>query len=352
MNYKIATIAGDGIGTEIMEQALLVLKAVEKKFGHTFETTPVLMGGAAYDVTGHPLPEQTVHVCKASDAVLMGAVGGEKWDNLPSHLRPEAGLLGLIKSLELYCNLRPVRLYPELSAKCPIKDEIIERGVDIVIVRELTGGAYFGKKARMGDQAFDTIEYSVAEIERICEVAFQIAEGRRGKLTSVDKANVMETSKLWRETVNKLAEKHPNVELSHMYVDNAAMQLIINPGAFDVIVTENMFGDILSDEASVLMGSLGMLPSASLGQGTFGLYEPAGGSAPDIAGKNLANPIAMISCVAMMLRHSLALEIEATAIETAILTVIKSGTATRDICTGDNFVGTREMTSAILSALS
>lgn len=345
---RIAVIPGDGIGPEVVKQAIVVLEAVARKFGHQFEFQEVLMGGAALDAVGVPLPDETLKVCLESDAVLLGAVGGPKWDDLPGHLRPEAGLLGIRKGLNLFANLRPAKVFPQLKSASTLKEEILGEGLDILVVRELTGDLYFGEKGRAkvsdGEKAWDTAVYSTHEVERVAHVAFKIARGRRRKVTSVDKANVLESSRLWREVVSRVGQQYPDVELNHMYVDNAAMQLIRNPGQFDVILTTNMFGDILSDEAAMLTGSLGMLPSASLGEGKLGLYEPVHGSAPDIAGQDKANPIATIMSAAMMLRYSFGLEREARAVEDAVSRVLEQGYRTADIATpGDTVVGTQEM---------
>lgn len=348
---KIAVIKGDGIGPEIIAEAQKVLAALTAKTGAKFEYVEVLMGGVAIDATGVPLPEATVEICKQSDAVLLGAVGGPKWDTLPGHLRPEAGLLGIRKALGLFANLRPAVIHEALIDASTLKPEVV-RGVDIMVVRELTGGVYFGERGRGTEKtgevfAYDTDKYNTMEIERIARSAFEIAMKRGKKLCSIDKANVLESSRLWRETVIQRAADYPTVELSHMYVDNAAMQLIRNPLQFDVIVTSNLFGDILSDEASMLTGSIGMLPSASLGKpGTPGMYEPIHGSAPDIAGKNLANPLGTILSVAMMLRYSLGMEKEAELIEAAVTKVLEDGYRTKDIATvGGDFkiLGTVEM---------
>ncbi|HZJ57186.1 MAG TPA: 3-isopropylmalate dehydrogenase [Clostridia bacterium] len=332
---RIALIPGDGIGPEIIAQGLKALDAVSRKYDVEFTFVETLMGGAAIDKTGVPLPEETVKVCRDSDAVLLGAVGGEKWDSLPGHLRPEAGLLGIRKALGVFANLRPAILFPQLKEASSLKAEVLGDGLDIMVVRELTGGLYFGERGRAGQgdsaKAWDTMEYSVSEIERIARVAFELAERRNKKLMSVDKANVLESSRLWREVVGAIASDYPEIELSHMYVDNAAMQLIRNPKQFDVIVTENMFGDILSDEASMLTGSLGMLPSASLGDKNPGIYEPIHGSAPDIAGRDKANPIATIMSVAMMLRYSGDVEEGARDIERAVSSVLDMGYRTGDI---------------------
>ena len=306
MNYKIGLLRGDGIGPEIVDSAVRVLEAVGKKYGHTFTFTPYLIGGSAIDACGEPLPRETVEGCLASDSVLLGAVGGPKWDTLPGNMRPEKALLGIRAAMGLFTNLRPAKLYPALSGECPLRADIVANGFDLMIVRELTGGIYFGERGyrqgKYGEEAFDTEAYSRMEIERIGRVAFESARKRRKKLVSIDKANVLETSRLWRKILHEISSEYPDVELSDMLVDNAAMQLVKNPAQFDVIVTSNMFGDILSDEASQITGSIGMLPSASLGDTKRGLYEPIHGSAPDIAGQNKANPIATILSAAMMLR--------------------------------------------------
>ncbi len=350
MNYKITVIKGDGIGPEIVNEAIKVLNKIGEKFNHKFEFTEALAGGAAIDARGVPLPEETLEECKKSDAILFGAVGGPKWDNMPNNLRPEKGLLTLRKELNLYTNIRPAILFDELKSACPLREDIVEGGLDILILRELTGGIYFGKKFTENDYACDSMEYSKYEIERIAEQAFKIALTRNKKVTSVDKSNVLETSRLWRKTVNEIAQKYPEVELSHMYVDNAAMQLIINPKQFDVIVTENMFGDILSDEASMITGSIGMLPSASIGNDNFGMYEPIHGSAPDIAGKGIANPIATILSASMMLKYTFNLFEEAAAIESAVKKSLKDGFRTTDIAIkNETIVNTEEMGSIITS---
>lgn len=356
MNYKIAVIPGDGIGPDITAQAEAVLTEIGKLYGHQFQFTHLLAGGAAIDVKGVPLPEETVAVCKESDAVLLGAVGGPKWDTLPGHLRPESGLLGIRQALGLYANIRPAVLHEALKAACPLKPELVEGGLDILVIRELTGGMYFGDRGRRigpnGPEAYDTEAYSVMEVERIARVAFEVARKRGKKLTNVDKMNVLESSRLWRETILKVAEEYPDIELNHQLVDNTAMQLVRNPRQFDVMVTTNMFGDILSDEASMITGSIGMLPSASLGSGTFGLYEPIHGSAPDIAGQDLANPIATILSVAMMLRYSFKLETEAQAIENAVTAVLAEGYRTKDIANpGEKVTGTREIGQLIKNRL-
>ena len=332
MNIKLALLKGDGIGPEIVDSACLVLDKVAAKHGFTVEYKDYLAGGCAIDAYGIPLPQETLDGCLASDSVLLGAVGGPKWDALPGHLRPERALLGVRKALDLYANLRPAKLYNALKERCPLR---IADSFDILIVRELTGGIYFGENGRRegqyGEEAYDTECYGVGEIERIGIVAFEAAMKRGKKLTSIDKANVLESSRLWRETMHKLAAKYPEVEYSDMLVDNAAMQLIKNPAQFDVVVTTNMFGDILSDEASQLTGSIGMLPSASLGNGTRGMYEPIHGSAPDIAGKGIANPIATILSVAMMLRYSFGLETAADEIDAAVEKTLNEGSLTADL---------------------
>ncbi len=346
MKLNLALVKGDGIGPEIVDSALKVLDKVAEKYGHEITCTSLLAGGCAIDEYGEPLPQYTVDKCLESDSVLLGAVGGPKWDTLPGHLRPERALLGLRKALGLYANIRPAKLYPALRGRCPLRSEDT---FDLVIVRELTGGIYFGERGRRegpgGQEAYDTECYSVMEIERIGRVAFDMALKRRKKVTSIDKANVLESSRLWRETMHRLAAEYPEVEYSDMLVDNAAMQLIRNPAQFDVIVTSNMFGDILSDEASQLTGSIGMLPSASLGEGTRGLYEPIHGSAPDIAGKGIANPTATILSAAMMLRYSFGLATEADAIEDAVNKALDAGYMTCDI---GGQLTTDEMTAKIL----
>lgn len=357
MNYKIAVIPGDGIGPDITHQATAVLERIGTLFGHAFQFTTVLAGGAAIDIKGVPLPEETITICKDSDAVLLGAVGGPKWDHLPGHLRPESGLLGIRKALGLYANIRPAILHEALKEACPLKDHLVEGGLDILVVRELTGGMYFGDRGRRtgpnGPEAYDTEAYSEMEVERIARVAFDVARKRGRLLTNVDKMNVLESSRLWRETVLRVAQEYPDVELNHQLVDNAAMQLVRNPKQFDVMLTTNMFGDILSDEASMITGSIGMLPSASLGAGAFGLYEPIHGSAPDIAGKDLANPIATILSAAMMLRYSFSLEAEARCIENAVTAVLEEGFRTSDIARpGEGITGTRQMGALIIQRLT
>jgi len=345
--FKIAVIKGDGIGPEIVTESEKILIKTGEKFNHKFIFTDVLMGGVAIDKTGVPLPDETVEICLENQAVLLGAIGGEKWDVLPGHLRPEAGLLGIRKALGLYANLRPARISKHLAHSSTLKPEIIEN-VDIMVVRELCGGIYFGEKKRGEENgslyALDTEKYSDFEVDRIARTAFQIAGKRKKRLCSVDKANVLESSRFWRERVINIAKEYPGVELSHMYVDNAAMQLVRNPSQFDVIVTSNIFGDILSDEASMICGSIGMLPSASLGSDNFGLYEPIHGSAPDIAGKNIANPIATILSCAMMLRYTFDLEEEAKTIENAVNKTLEQGYRTSDIAKkGETSIGTAEM---------
>ncbi|MEA5014389.1 MAG: 3-isopropylmalate dehydrogenase [Candidatus Limiplasma sp.] len=355
MTYRIVLIPGDGIGPEIVEGAVAVLKAVGDKFGHAFQFETALAGGVALDKFGVPLPEETLEKCLQSDSVLLGAVGGPKWDTLPGHLRPERALLGIRKGLNLFANLRPARLLPMLASASPLRSDIAARGVDLLIVRELTGGMYFGPRGRgqgdMGENAYDTEIYSRGEILRIGRVAFEAARKRRKSLCSVDKANVLESSRLWRETMHGLAKEYPDVAYSDMLVDNAAMQLIQNPAQFDVIVTSNLFGDILSDEASQLTGSIGLLASASLGEGTRGMYEPIHGSAPDIAGQGIANPIATILSAAMMLNLSFGLAQEAKAVEAAVERVLAQGLRTKDIAAGGGFVLGAEMTNRIVAEI-
>ena len=355
MEMNIALLRGDGIGPEIVDSAVEVLKKIGTKFNHTFNFTPYLIGGSAIDACGEPLPRETVEGCLASDSVLLGAVGGPKWDSLPGDKRPEKALLGIRAAMELYTNLRPARLYPALSEDCPLRPDIAANGFDIMIVRELTGGIYFGDRGyrmgKYGEEAYDTECYSRVEVERIARAAFEAAMKRNRNVISIDKANVLETSRLWRKTVHEIAEEYPEVKCTDMLVDNAAMQLVKNPSQFDVVVTSNMFGDILSDEASQITGSIGMLASASLGNTKRGLYEPIHGSAPDIAGQNKANPIATILSAAMMLRYAFSLEEEARAIERAVDRVLEDGIRTPDICHGDGAVGTKEMTDEILKRI-
>jgi len=352
MNYKIAVIPGDGIGPEIVREACKVLDRVGEIYGHTFEYTKVLMGGASIDVHGVPLTDEALQTARDSDSVLLGAVGGKvgnsRWYDVAPNLRPEAGLLAIRKGLGLFANIRPAYLYKELADACPLKKEIIGDGFDMVIMRELTGGLYFGERHTEEVngmlQAVDTLVYNEEEIRRIAVKAFDIAMKRSRQVTSVDKANVLDSSRLWRKVVEEVAKDYPEVTLSHMLVDNCAMQLVMNPGQFDVILTENMFGDILSDEASMITGSIGMLSSASLNEGRFGLYEPSHGSAPDIAGKDIANPIATILSAAMMLSYSFDLDRESKAVEAAVQQVLTDGYRTVDIMAeGCKEVGTREM---------
>lgn len=332
---KITVLSGDGIGPEIIAEAVKVLGAVEKKFGCGFDYTYVDIGGCSIDKYGVPITEEGMEQCRRADSVLLGAVGGPKWDGCPAAIRPEKALLAVRKELELFANLRPTKLFLQLAGASPLKSELVSGGIDLLIVRELVGGVYFGEKKtelRNGEEvATDVMPYSVHEIERIGRVAFETAAKRRGKLASVDKANVLETSRLWRKTMHRLAKEYPDVEYSDILVDNAAMQLIKNPSQFDVLVTENMFGDILSDEASMLTGSIGMMPSASLSSGTRGMYEPIHGSAPDIAGMNLANPLGTILSAAMMLRYSFHMSKEADAVEQAVNRVLDAGYRTGDI---------------------
>lgn len=360
MKYHVAVIPGDGIGPEIVGEAIKVLDRVGAVYGHEFTYTKVLMGGASIDVHGIPLTQEALAQAKESDAVLLGAVGGDvgnsKWYDAAPELRPEAGLLAIRKGLNLFANIRPAYLYRELQGACPLKQEIIGDGFDMVIVRELTGGLYFGER-HTGEvdgvmTAVDTLTYNEHEIRRIAVKAFEIATKRRKKVLSVDKANVLDSSRLWRSVVEEVAKDYPEVELSHMLVDNCAMQLVMNPGQFDVVLTENMFGDILSDEASMITGSIGMLSSASLNESKFGMYEPSHGSAPDLAGRNLANPIATILSAAMMLRYSFDLDREADAMEAAVQTVLTEGYRTLDIWSeGCQRMGTTEMGDLITAGI-
>lgn len=359
-NHRIAVLAGDGIGPEVMREALKVLDATGARFGFTLERTEALVGGAAIDAEGTPLPEATIAACDKADAILFGSVGGPKWDHLPHSQRPEAGaLLPLRKRYKLFCNLRPARIFPGLSALSPLRADISEKGFDMVIVRELTGGIYFGTpKGREGEgedtTAYDTEVYSKREVRRIAVAAFEAARGRRKKVASVDKSNVLASSVLWRETVEEVARNYPDVELSHIYVDNATMQLIRDPAQFDIMLCSNMFGDILSDECAMITGSMGLLPSASIGEGGFGLYEPAGGSAPDIAGKGIANPVAQILSAAMMLRYSLGEKEAADAIEKAVLDALAAREVTADLAraAGAQPLNTREMGDAIVRRIA
>lgn len=360
MNFNIALLRGDGIGPEIVDSAVAVLEKIGEKYHHVFRCTPYLIGGCAIDATGVPLPQETVDGCLASDSVLLGAVGGavghNKWDSMPPHLRPEKALLGIREALGLFTNLRPAKLYPALKGDCPLREDIVARGFDIMMVRELTGGIYFGERGRRegkyGAEAYDTECYSKMEIERIARVAFETARKRNKNVISIDKANVLESSRLWREVVHEVGKEYPDVTLTDMLVDNAAMQLVKNPRQFDVVVTSNMFGDILSDEASQITGSIGMLPSASLGATKRGMYEPIHGSAPDIAGQNKANPIATILSAAMMLRYSFDLMEEAKAIEDAVDRFLEAGYRTADIA-GENVtpLSTTECTEKIIELL-
>ena len=359
MDYKIALIPGDGIGPEIVREAKKVLDKVCEKYGHSFSYSEVLLGGASIDVHGVPLTDEAIATAKSSDAVLMGSIGGDAktspWYKLEPSKRPEAGLLAIRKALNLFANLRPAYLYNELRKACPLRDEIIGDGFDMIIVRELTGGIYFGERGRKEvngqPAAWDTEMYTVGEVERIARVAFDLAMKRNKKLTSVDKANVLESSRLWRETVKRVAEDYPEVELNHMYVDNCAMQLVRNPRQFDVILTSNIFGDILSDEASMIAGSIGMLASASLSGSKLGLYEPIHGSAPDIAGQNIANPLATILSVAMMLRYSLDQSEAADAIEAAVAKVLETYRTPDIYEEGFTKVGCDEMGDRVCEAL-
>ena len=361
MEYKIALIPGDGIGPEIVAEAKKVLDRVCEKYSHKFSYTEVLLGGASIDAHGIPLTEEAIAQAKASDAVLMGSIGGDAktspWYKLEPSKRPEAGLLAIRKALNLFANLRPAYLYNELRDACPLRDEIIGDGFDMIIVRELTGGLYFGARKTTEENgvrtAVDTLSYNENEIRRIAIKAFEIARKRRNKVTSVDKANVLDSSRLWRSVVEDVAKDYPDVTLEHMLVDNCAMQLVRDPKQFDVILTENMFGDILSDEASMVTGSIGMLSSASLNETKLGLYEPSHGSAPDIAGQNKANPIATILSAAMMLRYSLDLDKEADAVETAVQKVLTDGYRTGDIMSdGCKLVGTKEMGDLVADAIA
>ncbi|WP_018592544.1 3-isopropylmalate dehydrogenase [Terrisporobacter glycolicus] len=348
MDYKIAVIKGDGVGPEIINEGIKILNKIGKKYNHNFKLTDVLGGGTAVDKMGNPLPKETLDECKKSDAVLLGAVGGAKWDNIDSSIRPERGLLTLRSELNLFVNLRPVTMHESIKEASPLRSDIVEKGIDFVVVRELTGGIYFGERKTEEidnvEVAYDVEKYDENEIRRIGKKAFETARIRNKKLTCVDKANVLDSSKLWRKIMKETSKEYKDVELDFMYVDNAAMQLIKNPSQFDTIVTNNIFGDIISDEASMLTGSIGMLPSASLRDDKFGMYEPIHGSAPDIAGKDIVNPIATILSVAMMLRYSFDLEKEAKEIEDAVTKVLSKGYRTIDIYNGKgNIIGTKEM---------
>ena len=354
MKFNIVTVSGDGIGPDIINEAKRALNRVGEIYGHEFNFTEKPAGGIAIDTCGCPLPQDTIDACKASDSVLLGAVGGPKWDHLGGDDRPEKALLGLRGELKLFANLRPALLHRQLKDACPLKPEIIGDSLDILIVRELTSGIYFGKRGRVesDNSAYDTMYYSVPEIERVLRVGFDAAMKRKKRVCVVDKANILETSRMWREVTARIAKEYPEVEYSHLYVDNCSMQLIRNPHQFDVIITTNMFGDILSDEASMLTGSIGMLASASLGETSLGMYEPIHGSAPDIAGKDLANPIATVLSAAMMLRYSFGLETEASAVEKAVDEVLDKGYRTGDIYSeGMKRVGTVEMGTLIANAI-
>lgn len=357
MAHTICLLPGDGIGPEILAQGVACLKAVAAKFGHDLEFEEALIGGAAIDATGNPLPQETIDKCKKADAVYLASVGGPKWDNCPPKSRPEAGLLGIRKALGLFANLRPATLWPELASACLLRSDIAARGLDLIVVRELTGDIYFGEprgiETRNGERVgFNTMLYTEAEIIRIAKIAFDLAMQRRHKVCSVEKSNVLETSRLWKEIVLDMAAQYPKIELSHMYVDNAAMQLVRDPSQFDVILTGNIFGDILSDEASVITGSLGMLPSASLGASQPGLFEPIHGSAPDIAGMDLANPLATILSGAMLLRLGLGQEVEAAYLEQAVRQTLAAGYRTKDIMeTGKTLVGCKQMGEEVLKRI-
>ena len=356
MNKTIAVIRGDGIGPEIVNETIGILDAAAAKFGHTFTYEDAPMGGNAIDAFGVPLPDSSLATCMASDSVLLGAVGGPKWDDQPSSNRPERGLLKLRGAMGLYTNIRPARMFSELSNACPLRADIAAKGIDFIVVRELIGGVYFGQHSTEDvdgeKKATDIMSYSEHEIRRVAHVAFQTARKRRGRVTSIDKANVLDTSRLWRKTVTEVAKEYPDVELLHMYVDNAAMQIVRDPSQFDVIVTENLFGDILSDEASQITGSIGMIPSSSMGEGTRGLYEPIHGSAPDIAGQDKANPIGTILAGAMMLRYSFDMAAEADAIEKAVDETLKAGIRCGDIMQPScKLVGCKEMGAEIRSRI-
>ncbi|PPA72185.1 3-isopropylmalate dehydrogenase [Jeotgalibacillus proteolyticus] len=352
MEKTVAVLQGDGIGKEVTKSAVKVLQAVGRRFDHSFQVKKGMIGGEAIDNAGDPLPKETVELCEKSDAILLGAVGGPRWDQNPSHLRPEKGLLAIRKHFGLFANLRPVKAVPGMVDASPLKEHLVEQ-VDMMIVRELTGGLYFGEpKRKSANGAVDTLTYSRAEIERIVEKAFELARVRKGKVTSVDKANVLESSKLWREIVEEKKEYYPDIELEHILVDAAAMKMITQPSSFDVVVTENLFGDILSDEASVITGSLGMLPSASIRSDGFGLYEPVHGSAPDISGMNIANPAAAILSVAMMLKYSFNMSTEAAAVEQAVYSVYKDGYCTTDVQkVGHRVLSTTAFTDKVIEEL-
>ena len=350
--YNIAVLSGDGIGPEVMSAALKVLEAIQQKFNFKLNYTMADVGGIAIDNHGCPLPDSTLEICKSAEAILFGSVGGPKWEHLAPNDQPERGaLLPLRKYFSLFCNMRPAALVPALAPMSPLRADISEQGFDVLVMRELTGGIYFGEKGREGDNAFDTQRYSVSEIQRIAKLGFEAAEKRRGKVTSVDKANVLQTSILWRETVTEMAKDYPNVELEHIYIDNATMQLIKDPSQFDVLLCDNLFGDILSDECAMITGSMGLLPSASLNADGFGMYEPAGGSAPDIAGQGIANPIAQILSAALMLRYSLNQNNAANVIDAAVAAVIEQGKVTSDIAQGGQSYSTDEVAEAIAAQI-
>ena len=354
MKANIVTLPGDYIGPEITAQAVKVLEKVAEKYGHSFTFDERKLGGASIDAFGVPLTDETLAACNAADAVLMGSVGGPKWDHVEAARRPEKGLLALRKGMQVFANVRPCTIQPQLAGACPLRPDIIAQPIDIIILRELPGDIYFGKRWRSEDKlsATDEMAYSAMEVERLARIGFEMARKRRGKLCSVDKANVLECSRLWRETVTKLSAEYPDVEVVHMYVDNAAMQLILRPSQFDVMITGNLFGDILSDESAAIAGSLGMMPSASLGSGTRGLYEPIHGSAPDIAGQDIANPLGTILSAALLLRHSLGLEEEAKAVETAVQRVLDAGYRTADIFSeGCQKVGCAKMGDLVAAQL-
>ena len=354
MQARIVTLPGDGIGPEIVAEAVRVLRTVAVRWGHDFTFEEALMGGCAIDATGNPLPDETLAACERADAVLLGAVGGPQWSDPTAPVRPEQGLLRLRAHFDLFANLRPVKAYPALAHYTPVRADLLD-GVDILFVRELTSGIYFGERKEQGDgqDAWDTMYYSVPQVERVARVAFEAARRRRGRVASVDKANVLAAMRLWRRTVNRVAADYPDVTLEHVLVDACAMYLMREPSRFDVVLAGNMFGDILSDEASVLAGSLGMLPSASLGTGTFGVYEPIHGSAPDIAGKGIANPTATILSAAMLLRHSLGLEAEASAVERAVEAALAAGARTADIAPSpDQALTTSAFTDRVLAYLA
>ena len=353
MRKNIAVIRGDGIGPEIVEQALRVLNKVADLYGHSFQYTDVDMGGCAIDKWGDPLPEEMLQKCVESDSVLLGAVGGPKWNDVPGPMRPEKGLLRLRAGMGVYSNNRPAKIWPQLADASPLKQSIVDRGIDFIIVRELIGGIYFGEHKTEGDTATDVLRYSESEIERIGRIGFETAQKRNKKLCSVEKSNVLDSSRLWKKVMHRLAEEYPDVELSDMLVDNCAMQIVKNPAQFDVIVTENMFGDILSDEASMITGSIGMIPSSSLGATACGLYEPIHGSAPDIAGKDMANPVGTILSAAMMLRYSFNMAAEADAIENAVSAYLDAGYRTADIMgPGQTLVGCEECGQLIANFLT